>query len=168
MTEPTSIAKYESTTAVRTVRELTAALTKLAGELPRGLDTPVEVGLTFDDGSFDTSAAFSVEAVIATWPGFRPDGADCRHTTLSLIGDLGHPDADRYSRHIPTASGHPDWEDPPAGQDLGTDRLDVVEEQAAEVARHRADPWKGAGAPSPVGNAVAFGFGLPSTKGQRG
>jgi hypothetical protein len=34
----------EPTTAARTVRELIEALTKLAGDLPRGLDTPVEVG----------------------------------------------------------------------------------------------------------------------------
>jgi hypothetical protein len=101
-----------STTATRTVHELIEALTKLTGELPRGLDTPVEVGLILDDDTFDTSAAFSVEAVTATWPGFRPDGAECRHTTLSLIGDHGHPDADRYVRH--TGIGHPDWEDPPA------------------------------------------------------
>lgn len=100
-------------TTTRTIRELIGALTRLAGELPRGLDTPVEVGLILDDDTFDTSAAFSVEKVTATWPGFRPDGAECRHTTLSLIGNHGHPDADRYARH--TGTGHPDWEDPPAG-----------------------------------------------------
>jgi hypothetical protein len=113
----TTAAPASSTTATRTVRELIQALTELAGGLPRGLDTPVEVGLVLDEDTFDTSAAFSVEPVTATWPGFRPDGAECRHTTLSLIGDRGHPDADRYSRHIPTAGGHPDWEDPPAGAD---------------------------------------------------
>jgi hypothetical protein len=109
----TAAALAPSTTATRTVRELIQALTKLTGELPRGLDTPVEVGLILDGDTFDTSAAFSVEAVTATWPGFRPNGAECRHTTLSLIGDRGHPDADRYVRH--TGTGHPDWEDPPAG-----------------------------------------------------
>jgi hypothetical protein len=81
----------EPTTAARTVRELVEALTKLAGELPRGLDTPVEVGLIVDAGTFDASAAFSVEPVTATWPNFRPDGAECRHTTVCLIGDPGHP-----------------------------------------------------------------------------
>jgi hypothetical protein len=101
----------EPTTAARTVRELVQALTKLAGELPGGLDTPVEVGLIVDAGTFDASAAFSVEPVTATWPGFRPDGTECRHTTVSLIGDPGHPDADRYTRHEPGPSGHPDWED---------------------------------------------------------
>jgi len=103
----------EPTTAARTVRELIEALTKLAGELPGGLDTPVEVGLIVDAGTFDASAAFSVEPVTATWPNFRPDSAECRHTTVSLIGDPGHPDADRYTRHTPLGpTGHPDWEDP--------------------------------------------------------
>ncbi len=102
----------EPTTAARTVRELVQALTKLAGKLPRGLDTPVEVGLIVDAGTFDASAAFSVEPVTATWPGFRPGGAECRHTTVSLIGDPSHPDADRYTRHEPGPTGHPDWEDP--------------------------------------------------------
>jgi hypothetical protein len=102
----------EPTTATRTVRELIQALTQLAGELPRGLDTPVEVGLIVDHGTFDASAAFSVEPVTATWPGFRPGGAECRHTTVSLIGDPNHPDADRYTRHEPGPTGHPDWEDP--------------------------------------------------------
>jgi hypothetical protein len=98
----------EPTTAARTVRELVEALTKLAGELPRGLDTPVEVGLIVDTATFDASAAFSVEPVTATWPGFRPDGAECRHTTVRLIGDPGHPDADRYTRHEPLGpTGHP-------------------------------------------------------------
>jgi hypothetical protein len=69
-----------STTTTRTVRELIQALTRLAGALPRGLDTPVEVGLILDAGTFDASAAFSVEPVTATWPNFRPDGAECRHT----------------------------------------------------------------------------------------
>ena len=96
----------EPTTAARTVRELVQALTKLAGELPRGLDTPVEVGLIVDAGTFDASAAFSVEPVTATWPNFRPDGAECRHTTVCLIGDPGHPDADRYTRHTPGPTGH--------------------------------------------------------------
>ena len=106
-----------STTTTRTVRELIQALTTAASELPRGLDTPVEVGLILDNDSFDTSAAFSIEPVTGTWPGFRPDGAECRHTTLSLIGDRTHPDADRYVRHyVPGAphGTHPDWEDPPA------------------------------------------------------
>src|SRR6266511_50568 len=104
----------EPTTATRTVRELIEALATLAdsGKLPRGLDTPVEVGLIVDPGTFDASAAFSVEPVTATWPGFRPDGAQCRHTTVSLIGDPSHPDADRYVRHEPGATGHPKWEDP--------------------------------------------------------
>jgi hypothetical protein len=103
----------EATTAARTVRELIETLTKLASsrKLPRGLDTPVEVGVDLDEHTFDTCAAFSIEPVTATWPNFRPDGADCRRTTVSLIGDPGHPDADRYTRH--TYTGHPDWEDPP-------------------------------------------------------
>jgi hypothetical protein len=104
----------EPTTAARTVRELIEALTKLAGELPRGLDTPVEVGLIVDAGTFDASAAFSVEPVTATWPNFRPDGGECRHTTVCLIGDPSHPDADCYTRHEPGPTGHPDWEDPQA------------------------------------------------------
>ena len=100
----------EPTTAARTVRELIEALTKLAGDLPRGLDTPVEVGLTLDEATFDACPAFSVEPVTATWTRFRPDGAECRFTTVSLIGDPGHPDADRYRLH--TDTGHPRWEDP--------------------------------------------------------
>jgi hypothetical protein len=40
-------------------------------------------------------------------------------------------------------------------------------DQDAEVERHRADPQRGAVAPPPIGNAAAFGFGLPSTKGER-
>jgi hypothetical protein len=106
----------EPTTAPRTIRKLIEDLTKLAvsGALPRGLDTPVEVGLIVDPGTFDASAAFSVEPVTATWPGFRPGGAECRHTTLTLIGDPNHPDADRYTRHTPGPNGHPEWEDPPA------------------------------------------------------
>jgi hypothetical protein len=123
-----------SDTATRTVQELIQALTSLAGELPRGLDTPVEVGLVLDRDTFDTSAAFSVEAITATWPGFRPDGAECRHTTLSLIGDRDHPDADRYSRHEPAGAGsHPDWEDPPTGAgDARRDDAAAVEDQDAE------------------------------------
>jgi hypothetical protein len=107
---------HASTTATRTVRELLQALTRLAdsGELPRGLNTPVEVGIVLDADTFDASAAFSVEPVTATWPGFRPSGAVRRHTTVALIGDRGHPDADRYTRHEPGPTGHPDWEDPPA------------------------------------------------------
>jgi hypothetical protein len=108
----------EPTTATRTVRELIEALAKLAdsGKLPRGLDTPVEVGLTLDDATFDACPAFSVEPVTATWTRFRPDGAECRFTTVSLIGDPSHPDADRYRLH--TDTGHPEWEDPPQVPDL--------------------------------------------------
>ena len=109
-----------STTTTRTVRELIEALTAAAGGLPRGLDTPVEVGLILDSDSFDTSAAFSVEAITSGWPGFRPDGAECRHTALYLIGDPSHPDADRYNRHhVPGApfGTHPDWEDRPSAGD---------------------------------------------------
>jgi hypothetical protein len=36
-----------------------------------------------------------------------------------------------------------------------------------EVAKHRADPDKGAAGLPPIGNATAFGFGLPSTNGER-
>jgi len=50
----------------------------------------------------------------------------------------------------------------------GGEDLDVEHDQDAEVERHRADPWKGAVAPPPIGNATAFGFGLPSTTGERG
>ncbi len=70
-----------------TVRELIQTLTTLAGELPRGLDTPVEVGLEHD--SLDSSAAINVYPTTAVWPGRG---------------------ADRHYRH--TRTGHPDWEDP--------------------------------------------------------
>src|SRR6266511_204811 len=102
----------EPTTATRTVRELIQALTQLAGKLLRGLDTPVEVGLIVDPGTFDASAAFSVEPVTATWPGFRPGAAECRHTTVSLTGDPSHSAADRYVRHEPGRTGQSDWEAP--------------------------------------------------------
>ena len=79
----------DPTTTVRamTVRELIQTLTTLAGELPRGLDTPVEVGLEHD--SLDSSAAINVYPTTAVWPGRG---------------------ADRHYRH--TRTGHPDWEDP--------------------------------------------------------
>ena len=82
-------------------------LTTLAGELPRGLDTPVEVGLEHD--SLATSAAINIYPTTAVWPG-RDDGTDCRATTVQVTGEPDHPDADRYYRHPRT--GHPDWEDP--------------------------------------------------------
>src|SRR6266511_3129531 len=108
----TAVGTPEPSTATRTIRELIEALTQLANAdaLPRGLDTPIEVGLVLDDATFDACPAFSVEPVTATWPGFRPDGAECRFTTVSLIGDPSHPDGDRYRLH--TDTGHPDWEDP--------------------------------------------------------
>ena len=96
------------TARAMTVRELIQTLTTLAGELPRGLDTPVEVGLERD--GLDSSAAINVYPTTAVWPGRGDDGADCRATTVQLTGEPNHPDADRHDRHART--GHPDWEDP--------------------------------------------------------
>lgn len=99
---PSSTAtQHEPTVRAMTVRELIGALTTLAGELPRGLDTPVEVGLEHDGSA--TSAAINVYPTTAVWPG---RGADCRATTVQVTGEPDHPDADRHYRHPRT--GHPD------------------------------------------------------------
>src|SRR6266508_3849328 len=105
------LATHQAAAHPTTTRAASSAAQQ-AAQAARDLDLPVEVGLIVDAGTFDASAAFSVEPVTATWPGFRPDGAECWHTTVCLIGDPGHPDADRYTRHEPGPSGHPDWEDP--------------------------------------------------------
>jgi hypothetical protein len=111
--DPTTTTTTATAGRAMIVRELIQALTTFVstGELPRGLDTPVEVGLTHpEDNTFETYAAIGIDRATGIWPGRAGDGSDCRHTTVQLTGEPCHPDAGRYNHH-PLAE-HPDWEDP--------------------------------------------------------